>query len=163
MAEIRQQPADLKPERIDSYREWQAAQKIPVIKGFFVEDVNRVELAPWDLKGVPCSFGVLDGTGGVNDAYICEIPPQSKTKPQKHLYEEMVYVTKGYGATSVWQKDGKKHTFEWGPGSLFAVPINAHYQHFNASGSEAARYFAVTRSEERRVGKECRSRWSPYH
>src|SRR3712207_8755037 len=22
---------------------------------------------------------------------------------------------------------------------------------------------AVTRSEERRVGKECRSRWSPYH
>src|SRR3989475_5418820 len=23
--------------------------------------------------------------------------------------------------------------------------------------------FCVTRSEERRVGKECRSRWSPYH
>jgi len=23
--------------------------------------------------------------------------------------------------------------------------------------------FAVLRSEERRVGKECRSRWSPYH
>ena len=24
-------------------------------------------------------------------------------------------------------------------------------------------YFCITRSEERRVGKECRSRWSPYH
>ena len=24
-------------------------------------------------------------------------------------------------------------------------------------------YFADYRSEERRVGKECRSRWSPYH
>src|SRR2546422_11731627 len=24
-------------------------------------------------------------------------------------------------------------------------------------------YCAVARSEERRVGKECRSRWSPYH
>ena len=24
-------------------------------------------------------------------------------------------------------------------------------------------YKALTRSEERRVGKECRSRWSPYH
>ena len=23
--------------------------------------------------------------------------------------------------------------------------------------------FSATRSEERRVGKECRSRWSPYH
>ena len=26
-----------------------------------------------------------------------------------------------------------------------------------------ARNFAAERSEERRVGKECRSRWSPYH
>ena len=26
-----------------------------------------------------------------------------------------------------------------------------------------ARALALTRSEERRVGKECRSRWSPYH
>ena len=26
-----------------------------------------------------------------------------------------------------------------------------------------AGYNVVTRSEERRVGKECRSRWSPYH
>ena len=24
-------------------------------------------------------------------------------------------------------------------------------------------YLVVERSEERRVGKECRSRWSPYH
>ena len=24
-------------------------------------------------------------------------------------------------------------------------------------------HFEVQRSEERRVGKECRSRWSPYH
>ena len=27
----------------------------------------------------------------------------------------------------------------------------------------AADLFYITRSEERRVGKECRSRWSPYH
>src|SRR3989442_2257388 len=144
MAETRQQPVDLKPERIDTYREWQAAQKIPVIRGFFVEDVNAVELVPWDLKGGNAAFVVLDGTGGVNDAYICEIAPGGKLKPQKHLYEEMVYVSKGYGATTVWQKDAKKHTFEWGPGSLFAIPLNAWYQHFNASGSEPAPYSAVT-------------------
>ena len=28
---------------------------------------------------------------------------------------------------------------------------------------EAALFERTTRSEERRVGKECRSRWSPYH
>ena len=34
----------------------------------------------------------------------------------------------------------------------------------NASGSGLGRLVkAVGRSEERRVGKECRSRWSPYH
>ena len=27
----------------------------------------------------------------------------------------------------------------------------------------ASENFVTTRSEERRVGKECRSRWSPYH
>ena len=29
--------------------------------------------------------------------------------------------------------------------------------------SEANKKLAKQRSEERRVGKECRSRWSPYH
>ena len=29
--------------------------------------------------------------------------------------------------------------------------------------NELADYHGVPRSEERRVGKECRSRWSPYH
>src|SRR3712207_8499711 len=29
--------------------------------------------------------------------------------------------------------------------------------------AKAARNSAIQRSEERRVGKECRSRWSPYH
>ena len=29
--------------------------------------------------------------------------------------------------------------------------------------AQAWHMFAIFRSEERRVGKECRSRWSPYH
>ena len=31
------------------------------------------------------------------------------------------------------------------------------------SGMYASALAVVVRSEERRVGKECRSRWSPYH
>src|SRR4026209_2040632 len=108
MAETRQQPIDLKPERVDTYKEWQAAQPIPVVRGFFVEDLNKVEVEPWDLKGVPCSFVVLDGTGGVNDGYVCEIPAGGKTKPQKHKYEDMVYVSKGFGAPQVGQARGKE-------------------------------------------------------
>ena len=36
----------------------------------------------------------------------------------------------------------------------------AFRQMFGAEGFEIV---AINRSEERRVGKECRSRWSPYH
>ena len=33
----------------------------------------------------------------------------------------------------------------------------------NAYALERAKQAGIKRSEERRVGKECRSRWSPYH
>src|SRR2546430_16599143 len=33
----------------------------------------------------------------------------------------------------------------------------------NGLAQKLAQYLAEERSEERRVGKECRSRWSPYH
>src|SRR3989449_9179078 len=32
-----------------------------------------------------------------------------------------------------------------------------------AAGQDLVKRLSATRSEERRVGKECRSRWSPYH
>lgn len=131
-------------EKIDPYQRWQQAQKIPVNRGFFIEDLGTVELSPWDLKGGLGAFINLEGTGETNDAYVCEIPAGKHLKPQRHLYEEMVFILEGHGATSVWQKNGKKHTFEWHPGSLFAIPLNAWYQHFNGQGSFPVRYFAVT-------------------
>ena len=38
-----------------------------------------------------------------------------------------------------------------------------HEREYNASELLAEMDFGQSRSEERRVGKECRSRWSPYH
>ena len=37
------------------------------------------------------------------------------------------------------------------------------YESINDSLILFLEYFLLCRSEERRVGKECRSRWSPYH
>ena len=42
-----------------------------------------------------------------------------------------------------------------GMGIAFIIPVSS------VGGKKALNY--LTRSEERRVGKECRSRWSPYH
>src|SRR5260370_32568806 len=54
------------------------------------------------------------------------------------------------------------------PGTPFAAPPSAAMQHAQAAQATQAAAPPATaapqpRSEERRVGKECRSRWSPYH
>ena len=40
----------------------------------------------------------------------------------------------------------------------YTLYLTTHNFHWNVTGP-----MFNTRSEERRVGKECRSRWSPYH
>src|SRR6266536_2825224 len=84
-------------DRIDTYNNWQLAQKIPINRGFFIEDLTKVEVAPWEHKGGLGAFINLDGAGGTNDGYVCEIPPGKQLKEQKHLYEEMVYILDGHG------------------------------------------------------------------
>ena len=54
------------------------------------------------------------------------------------------------------------------PNVLSPLVVQASYIFADAIISEAGLSFLgagipLTRSEERRVGKECRSRWSPYH
>ena len=53
---------------------------------------------------------------------------------------------------------------------LFPIYVGQAVQHLVELGNALANggeknqlLVALTRSEERRVGKECRSRWSPYH
>ena len=35
--------------KIDTYTSWQQAQKIPINRGFFIEDLTKVEVAPWEI------------------------------------------------------------------------------------------------------------------
>jgi quercetin dioxygenase-like cupin family protein/oxalate decarboxylase/phosphoglucose isomerase-like protein (cupin superfamily) len=133
-------------ERIDAYEQWQKAEGAPVISGFYIEDLNTVALGPWPRKGssVSGAFVNLEGTGGVNDMHLIELAPGGASDPERHIYEAMIYVLSGRGSTQVWYSEDRKASFEWGPGSLFAVPINANYRIFNSSGVQPARYVAVT-------------------
>src|SRR5215470_19610774 len=70
-------------DRIDTYNDWQQAQKIPINRGFFVEDLKKVEVATWEHKGGLGAFVNLDGAGGTNDGYVCEIPPGKAVKRSK--------------------------------------------------------------------------------
>src|SRR2546426_5974365 len=45
-----------------------------------------------------------------------------------------------------------------------SAPVRIHFhRHLIVRAANAASLHFKQRSEERRVGKECRSRWSPYH
>src|SRR5256885_8785374 len=56
---------------------------------------------------------------------------------------------------------GAEHRFQF-QGVWVSVRLPVFDKSKVTRGVEAA-IFPTTRSEERRVGKECRSRWSPYH
>ena len=109
------------------YDRWISSQGIDVIRGFFVEDLYTIPLKPWDRVGGTGVYIMLDGTGYLDDAYVVGIPPARNLKPQRHIYEVLYYVLDGRGATTVWQSNGAKQSFEWQTGSLFAIPLNASY------------------------------------
>ena len=136
---------DGKAEVMDTpYDRWIESQGIDIIRGFFVEDLYTIQLKWWDRLGGYGVYIMLDGTGYLDDAYVCGIPPGGSLNPQRHIYEALIYVLDGRGATTVWQANGGKQSFEWQKGSLFAIPLNAWYQHFNGQGDREARLLAVT-------------------
>ena len=128
----------------DPYVEWMKREGVMRIEEFAFENMNAVELGPWKRKGGRGAIITIPYESLTNDTQVVEIDPGGKSEPEKHMYEEYIYVLAGRGAASVWLDEGNKHTFEWKAGSLFTIPLNAHYQLFNGSGSEPARYMAVT-------------------
>jgi mannose-6-phosphate isomerase-like protein (cupin superfamily) len=126
----------------DPYLDWTQQEGIPTVEDFGV-DLNKVETKPWARIGVDGAFVHLKGRGDFLAIFIVDIAPGRSTEPQRHLYEEVVYVLEGHGSTTIETHDGRTHSFEWGPKSLFALPLNAKYQHFNGSGRERARLSAT--------------------
>jgi len=128
---------------IDSYLEWLKTEGIPTTEDFGI-DLFAVETRPWARLGVNGAAVHLKGRGDFLNMFLLELPPAASTSPQQHLYEEVVYVLSGIGSTTIEVADGRKHTFEWGPKSMFAIPLNTKYRHFNGSGAEQARLVSTT-------------------
>ncbi|MFT5538870.1 MAG: oxalate decarboxylase/phosphoglucose isomerase-like protein (cupin superfamily) [Alphaproteobacteria bacterium] len=122
----------------DPYLEWTAGEGVPVIEDFGI-DILNAPTKPWARFGVDGAIAHLKGRGDFVSVFILDLPPGGEIAPQCHLFEEVIYVLDGHGSTTIETGDGGKHSFEWGPKSLFALPLNARYQHFNGSGSQRAR------------------------
>jgi oxalate decarboxylase/phosphoglucose isomerase-like protein (cupin superfamily) len=126
------------------YEVWQETEGVPIYKGLAIDDLTTVGVAPWKRKGALGAFINLLGSGRSCDSYVCEIPAQGQTVPERYLFEELIYVVKGRGATSVWTDEGRKQTFEWQEGSMFSPPLNTWRQHFNVQRDQPARFVALT-------------------
>ena len=131
-------------EKETPYTRWVRGEGLDIISSMYVPDLHKVELRPWPRRGGRAGFLHHDASRTSNDCYVCEIPAGKSLAPQRQLYEEMIYVLDGRGSTAVWNKAGKRISFEWQAGAIFAIPLNAWHQHFNGSGRVAARYVAVT-------------------
>ena len=127
---------------IDPHQDFIESEGIPIVEDFGL-DLLTVEVKPWARLGAKGAYAMVKGRGDFLDTYVLELAPGGETEPQKHLFEEVVYVLEGSGSTSVETPSGTR-SFEWGTKSLFALPLNARYRHFNASGQRPARLVSTT-------------------
>ena len=131
-------------EKATPYTRWVADEGLDIIDSIFVANLHTVELKPWARRGGKGVYLNHDASRTSNDCYVCEIPPGQELAPQRQLFEEMIYVLDGRGSTTVSNGAGAKLSFEWKAGAIFAIPLNTTHQHFNGSGTEPARFVAVT-------------------
>jgi mannose-6-phosphate isomerase-like protein (cupin superfamily) len=123
---------------LDPYVDWAKGENLPIHVDFGF-DLLALETRRWDRYDAKGCFAHAHGRGDFMANYVIEIDPGKKTAPVKHLYEAFFYILAGHGSTTVWLPSGETRTFEWGPKSLFAIPLNCRYQFFNGSGREPAR------------------------
>jgi len=135
------QPRIVKHTAYDAFIE---KEGIPNVTGFAVADLRTVEVKPWARLDCLGTYINLDGAGKTNDSYVAEIPPGGKMAPEKHIFEKNILVLEGRGATQVGDDPNSRVSFEWKRGSVFSIPINVWHQHMNGSGTEPARFLAVT-------------------
>lgn len=140
MSEINQ-PAPPGKYLVDPYEEWAKAESVPVHTGAAL-DLLGAEVKPWARFGVNGAFCHLDGHDDFLTVFLLELPPNSGSAPHQHMYEEVCYVLAGSGTTEFEAPDGHTQVIEWGPRSLFALPMNARYRHRNTAAAPA-RFAAV--------------------
>ncbi|MBI4334010.1 MAG: cupin domain-containing protein [Chloroflexi bacterium] len=131
-------------DRLDSpFELWAQAEGVPIIRGHFVTNAYEVPLKPWMRNGGLAAFVILEGGEGFGSACICEIPPGRSLNPEKHLFEERIYILQGQGETRFWSRVGAPQTVAWQEHALFSPPLNIWHQHTN-TGDQPAKYLAVT-------------------
>ena len=121
-----------------SYQQFVQREGVPLYQGSALEDLATLPLKDWARRGGKAAYTRL-GDDEHYSLQIVEIAPKGELKPEHHLYDSVMFVMSGRGATTIWQEGEPKHTVEWEEGSLLAIPLNAWHQEFNSSGDDPCR------------------------
>ena len=123
--------------------DWIGREGIAVYEGVGC-DLPNLQTQPWPRYGVNGAAIHLTGRDTFGNLFAIEIPAGKATDPQRHMYEEIVYVIDGRGSTHIELPDGRTHSFEWQPRSMFAIPLNVKHRFYNGSGRRRALLASVT-------------------
>jgi mannose-6-phosphate isomerase-like protein (cupin superfamily) len=111
-------------------------------RGYAAAGLRKVAVKPWKERGISAAFYDMIGAESLAGMYVGEIAPGASTVPARQLCDEVIFVLGGRGTATVETKKGPM-SFEWGPNSLFAIPLNHNYQLHNTSGKEPARFVSI--------------------
>lgn len=124
------------PPKNTPYDQWieRARSQIPLFEGIVINDVRTIELQPWPqlgetIRGLYLRFSDYQMT----DGRIVELPPHGSTESQRHFFEMGVYLFGGPGHTIIQQEGREPQRIDWKYRTLFSIPMNVRYQHFNDS------------------------------
>jgi mannose-6-phosphate isomerase-like protein (cupin superfamily) len=131
------------PYGVDSYVAWIAKEGVRVHEGISA-NLLRVETEDWPRWGIKGAAMHFKGRGDYCSQFLFDVSAGRSSNPVHHLFEALYFVLEGRGSTQLEFPDGRKKQFEWGPRSFFAIPLNATYRHFNASGKDRALLVATT-------------------
>jgi mannose-6-phosphate isomerase-like protein (cupin superfamily) len=134
------------------FENWIVEEGLHVAHGQVIHDIYNIETFPWERTGTKAILmdlsdrleegAIVDSQGTTR--YVCDIPAGGKYNAEKHMYEEIFFVLKGRGATTIWSEEGgPRQTFEWKEGSVFSIPLNTYHEIYNGQGDAEARLYAA--------------------
>ena len=112
---------------------------------------------------------IIEGEGGLTPGRVSEALAAAGTASLKNIILHIDWNQASIDSDNVCNDGTKPGDYvQWNPAELAyfndwnVINVNdgKDFQQVIAAQQKA---FTFNRSEERRVGKECRSRWSPYH
>jgi hypothetical protein len=127
-----------------AYEQWLENEGVPIHTGYHVPDISAIPRGDWPRLGSKAAVFHLRGMDGFTLSYVVEVAPGEALRPQRHMYEELLYAWQGSGVMTLFGRDGTEAVdVPWQKGTLMAPPLNCRYQIRNTS-DELALVVGVT-------------------